>query len=347
MAGSLSEDEAVSREEAEQFVAQAFERVDAKIFDEAFFQAERERAKAAVLDAVARNPEQKRIELARLVDSEFRKAGMSHLRVVPPSALRKLGERLAPQAKDVERVSARMVGDIGIVRIPSFLVPEISLKDVQAAFRSVSGARAMLIDLRDNGGGSISSVIYVAQYLLGPKRTVGIGRTRAGMSRQEPLVFAGFFPDEQNVASRADVALKRREGYVVWRTPDTVAEVVSVPTFLLIDNGCGSACEAFSAAIREHHAAVLMGERTLGGLLGSVLFKSAWPGYALLVPVSAEYSPSGALVEGVGVPVDVEIEACKLADVSEADQVRRAPECIEEALRLVRSRLQPEAAANP
>ena len=346
MASSLPEEQVVSREEATEFVAQVFSRVNAKIFDEAFFQAERAQAKALLLEALSRTSALTRGELAGLIDTELQKTGMSHLRLLPPGVLRRLGERLEQQQQPqlAQKVSARMIGDVGIVRIPSFLVPEISLEEVTAAFRAVAGAGAVLLDLRGNGGGSISSVTYVAQHLLGPNRTVQLSKTRSGMSRKVPFVFASYFPDDQNRASAADVALERHEGYVEWRTPDAVTEVLSVPKFLLIDSGCGSSCEAFAAAIREHHAATLIGEGTRGGLLGSVLYKSAWPGFALLVPMAATYSPSGALVEGVGVPVDTSIEACVQAKVPEADRDRRSAECLEEALRLVRRDLQPNRA---
>jgi C-terminal processing protease CtpA/Prc len=180
---------------------------------------------------------------------------------------------------------------------------------VEKSIAALADAPAILIDLRGNRGGSVSSVVYLAEHFLGPDKSVGFHRYRTGASRTDPFIHRGYFADEVNHMSACDVALNKKEGYVEWRTPkDAPASRANV--WILADGECGSSCDAFTAAMKDHHAATVLGARTAGALLSAVAFRPAWRGYVLLAPVGTVLSPDRKVIEGVGVPPDVEIAAC-------------------------------------
>jgi C-terminal processing protease CtpA/Prc len=62
--------------------------------------------------------------------------------------------------------------------------------------------------------------------------------------------------------------------------------------------------------MKDHHAATILGARTAGALLSAVAFRPTWRGYVLLAPVGTVLSPDRKVIEGVGVPPDIEIAAC-------------------------------------
>ena len=190
-------------------------------------------------------------------------------------------------------------------------MPRIRFEEVQQAIERLRGLPTWLFDRRGNGGGSTSSVIYLAQYLLGSDRSVGFSRCRSGAQRHEPFIQRGFFRDEQNTASKADAQLEMTEGFVDWRTPEQAPPPFKGKAFLLTDGGCGSACDQFVAAIKDHSAARLLGWRTAGKLLSGIVFMPRWRGHLVLVPISSVVSPLGHEIEGVGVPPDFEIAACR------------------------------------
>lgn len=78
----------------------------------------------------------------------------------------------------------------------------------------------------------------------------------------------------------------------------------------MVDNQCGSACDGFAAAVKDHEAAKILGVRTMGALFGAEAFKLKWQGFALIAPVFQVISPKGNIIEGVGVEPDIEIPKC-------------------------------------
>jgi carboxyl-terminal processing protease len=195
--------------------------------------------------------------------------------------------------------------------------------------RALAPAPILLLDLRGNRGGSISPVVYLAEHLLGPGHAVATFRYRTGQSRRVPVVQDGPLPDEGNAASASDVALNARHGFVEWRTARSAPMPRVRRLFVLVDGGCASSCDAFAAVMKESRVATLLGAATAGELLSSVLFRTAWRGYALLAPVGSVTSPGGMVIEGVGVAPDVALPQC---DVNSLPPAGTEDACLTAAL---------------
>jgi len=311
-AASTAPDDIVTAEAARAFAADAFGKLDAHIFDPAY-KAELRRRQAADLDAaLAGRTEWSRGEVEGLLEERLGALSVSHLRVINPVEGRGMFAGFeAPKSSEAagSAVSAEMRGDIGILRIGSFIVPQITRTALEEARARLKDARVILIDLRGNGGGFPSPISYAIESVIGPDRVISRDRTRAGASRAAPFTMRGFVPDGENAYAAGDIALMERHGDVEWRTRAEAAKDPR-PHYLLVDRECGSACDVFAAAVKEHGAGVLLGARTYGAVMGGRAVPLAWPGYALLVPAEASFSPLGRVYEGVGVEPDVGIAAC-------------------------------------
>jgi len=105
---------------------------------------------------------------------------------------------------------------------------------------------------------------------------------------------------------------------------------------LLVDGKCGSACDSFAAAMKDHRAAKLLGRKTKGHMLSASAFMTSWRGYVVLVPVGLELSPLANVIEGVGVPPDVELAMC---DAKTSESQAAGDQCLRAALDLIKQEL--------
>lgn len=131
-----------------------------------------------------------------------------------------------------------------------------------------------IVDLRDNGGGYLSSAIDLAGYFIGPEVVVQI-KDRTG----------AFYP---------------------YKAPDP-GMTLSQPVIFLTNKNSASASEILTAAIKDHQKAILVGTTTYGK--GTV--QSMFPlsnGGVLKMTVDHFYSPLGHEINKVGISPDVEIQ---------------------------------------
>lgn len=139
------------------------------------------------------------------------------------------------------------------------------------AFKAAD-VKAMIIDLRNNGGGLLDASVDMADLIL-PEGTV--------------------------------VSLRDKAGYEETYTIDDT--YYDVPMVVLINEYSASASEILSGAIRDYGEGTLVGKKTFGkGVVQNVL---EFPdGSGLKITTARYYTPSGECIHGVGIMPDVEVE---------------------------------------
>jgi len=165
-------------------------------------------------------------------------------------------------------------GKIGFIRLTSF--QENTKDEMTAALQELDakGMKGLVLDLRDNGGGLLSSAIQVADLFL---------------SR-------GII-----------VSVKGRDG-IPPRPPWTARQdktVTDVPVVVLINNYSASASEILAAAMRDNHRAILVGEKTFGkGSVQKLIALKDASGIKLTI--QRYYTPSGISIDKKGIKPDIE-----------------------------------------
>ncbi len=156
---------------------------------------------------------------------------------------------------------ATLVGDrIGYIPLQTF--NENTADEVEAAAAKLTrdGARGLILDLRDNGGGIVEQALAVSSLFL-----------KTG----QPIV---------NVRSR--------------NAPDEIARASSEqlasqpPLVILTDGGTASASEIVAGALQDHDRALVLGTTSFGKGLVQSLFPLDG-GYALKITTGKWYTPSG------------------------------------------------------
>ncbi len=139
------------------------------------------------------------------------------------------------------------------------------------------GARGIILDLRDNGGGLISEAVSVASIFL-PDGTIVSTHGRNS-------------PEQVFTATGGAISTK-------------------IPLVVLVDRGTASASEIVTAALQDRHRATIVGTHTFGkGVFQEV--EELPNGGALDITAGYYYTPSGrnlgggGVKEGAGVTPDV------------------------------------------
>ncbi|WP_153061800.1 S41 family peptidase [Gloeocapsopsis dulcis] len=309
---TLSGTDPVSSAEAKVFVNDVYQKLDANIFNPTFKKELREQNLKELIAEVDTKSSWSRAELTQLTNQYLEKLAISHVRVFDPvegEQLFRLFTQESPSTIETNIVSAQVSNQVGILRVKSFVTPQITRHAVEQAKAELSQAKAILIDLRGNGGGVQSAISYLIEDIIGPDKVFAIERTRDGIGMQEPYIFRGYFDDSVKNIGLAEIKLTQEKNFIEYRTRFE-ARTDPRPHFVLVDHQCGSACEVFAAAVQDHGSAQILGVRTSGSVLGGGVFKLRWQGFIILAPIAYTVSPEDNAIEGKGVQPDIEIATC-------------------------------------
>jgi carboxyl-terminal processing protease len=202
---------------------------------------------------------------------DFRRAGESRVR--PVVLLRESRTR-------VPTFDAKREGGARLVRFNIF-TPEVAARFARALRTELKGARSLVIDLRDNGGGEADAMADVASALLPTGLSLGRFTDRAGEVRLEPFTRAALYSSAET--------LERFRG----------------PVVILTNARTASAAEVFAAAMRERQRALVVGEQTCGCVLG-IRRRHVLPDGGVLDVSEMDYrTAAGSRLEGSGLLPDM------------------------------------------
>jgi carboxyl-terminal processing protease len=182
-----------------------------------------------------------------------------------------------PAPAAITPVTARVVaGDIAEVRLAAFAPGaadqvRTALTDLR---RGAGQLRGLVLDLRGNAGGAPSEVAR----LLGG------------------FVHSRIWSYDCGAA----------DSCTPNHTDDTLP-LLNLPLVVLTDRSCASACDAFSAAVKDLHLGPLVGTRTAGIVSGPANSFLLDDNSLLRIPAQHQKGAAGEIVDGIGVPPDLQI----------------------------------------
>jgi C-terminal processing protease CtpA/Prc len=192
-------------------------------------------------------------------------------------------EELREENYGIERVE-RLPGNIGYLKTRYFAPAAESGPAIGAAMTLLANTDALIIDLRENGGGTTDAVPLLASY---------------------------FFDKRTHIAD-----LYTREGNVIeqqWTSPAVPGSRFGVEheVYILTSKETFSAAEGLAFSLQSLKRAVIVGETTRGGAHPSRI-KPINARLALMVPNSTARDPVTLKDwEGVGVTPDVAVPAAE------------------------------------
>ncbi|MDR2295338.1 MAG: S41 family peptidase [Clostridiales Family XIII bacterium] len=204
--------------------------------------------------------------------------------IVFERAGRTLSHTLVREAIHLASVNGELLdGDMGYIRILSFD------DDSDAEFRRIkeelieAGATSLILDVRNNPGGLVETVVNVAEQLM-PEGPVTYFRHKGSL-----------------------ISVQKASG----------RNYTGMPVVMLINGGSASASEILAGALRDSGVATLVGTTTYGKGVGQTIFSIADGGSVKLSTFYFE-TPDKHPVHGVGISPDHYVPMPVSAEASEA-----------------------------
>lgn len=187
-----------------------------------------------------------------------------------------------------EIISRVLPSGHGYVRFTNFLGGLES--GILAAIDRMKDAPGMIVDLRNNGGGSLSMSNTLISKFLSEKTRGAQVLTRTG----RPITVA-FIP------------VMKLETELDGNKENAYAK----PLVILTNENSASASEIFASTLQDLGRATVVGQRTCGCLLGYLGYADLPGGGQLAYSEIGFVSPKGKRIEGVGVTADIEIKSTR------------------------------------
>jgi hypothetical protein len=194
-------------------------------------------------------------------------------------------EQRAQMRRNMERNNCgfvkveRLDGNVGYVKFNQFAPAEVCSETAAAAMNFVANSDAIIIDLRDNGGGTPDMVAFIASYLF-----------------DEPTHLNSLWTRKTDTTKQ-------------WWTLPVVPgkRIPTTPVFVLTSAYTFSGAEEFTYDLKNQKRAVIVGETTGGGA-HLVRGERIADHFTMSVPFARAINPvSKTNWEGTGIEPDVKV----------------------------------------
>lgn len=173
-------------------------------------------------------------------------------------------------------VNGEIKGDVGILTLNSFAESSADTVGMYLNYFKVHNIDKLIIDLRGNGGGYLTTVQDIASYLLPEGSLVLQERVR-------------------------DDSLKE------FKTNSSIKQISFEDIVVLVDGSTASAAEVLTADVKELLDATVIGKNTYGK--GTVQTSIPFSDGSIIKYTIAEWlSPLGNTINGTGIKPDIEVD---------------------------------------
>lgn len=194
---------------------------------------------------------------------------------------------------------------IGYIKIRTFSA-RACVDETRAALKQFSTQKSLILDLRDNWGGSIDDAFSIFQMLVENGGFVKMVGREDSLGYTETLAVDGI------QASRI------RDGEQVTLSRETCI-APHTPIIILVNGESKSAAEMLAGALKDNGRAFLIGEKTFG----KGVVQQVWEfdnGTSVKITSARFFRPSGLAIQGVGLSPDMKVSVGKAMD----SQLQRA-----------------------
>lgn len=171
-------------------------------------------------------------------------------------------------------VSEMLENNIGYVIVPSFDSGTAENFKSKVQDLEKKGAKSLIIDLRNNGGGILDASTEIADYFL--DKDLKIIETKDNHDKH------------QTTKSENDPIFK-------------------MPVVIVANENSASASEVLIGALKDNNRAKVIGEKTYGkGIIQTVMTLS--DGSGMKITTAEYYTPNGTAIHGIGITPDIEVK---------------------------------------
>ena len=182
-------------------------------------------------------------------------------------------------------------GNVGYMQITSFASDTPNLAQEAANDFKSKGVKYVILDLRDNPGGLVTSAVAVSSLWLPTGQTI---------------------------------LLEKHDNQVIQTYQSTGNNILQgIPTVVLINGGSASASEITAGALHDNKAAIVMGQQSYGKGSVQQIFNLAG-GAEMKVTIAHWFTPDDKSINKVGIKPDVIVTEDKTDQSNNVDTVKNA-----------------------
>lgn len=275
------------------------------------------KAMEAKIDALAQTAET-REDFVREFNKAWRSGPFSHVRMdVAQSSAADMAAFLDTMRVGGTGAALDWRDDVAVLAVNTMMGAD-TIEQIDAAYAEIAqrGAKALVIDLRQNDGGAFAGIplvghtldkpydagVFVSQPWAREMKRAPEGGDIAGVAPWTGWSITTFWRDVQ------DNRLTR-----IQFQPMTPA--YSGPVYVLISKRTASAAEMAADAFKGSGRAILIGEKTEGQMLSQKMYDLP-EGLQLSLPIADYYSLANGRIEGAGVSPDIATPAADALDAA-------------------------------
>jgi len=176
----------------------------------------------------------------------------------------------------------RLDGNIGYFKFNKFEELQFSKEAIASAMNFISNSSAIILDLRQNGGGSAETVHFLMNYFLPDSTKLGEFKLRI-----------------------------HNEVIELWTTKDPVIKKIprNIPLYIIVSKNTSSAAESLAYGLQQFKRATVVGEQTHGEGNPGMRFIINDKLYMMIPTAINVNAITGTNWEGVGVTPDIKTDA--------------------------------------
>ncbi len=215
----------------------------------------------------------------------------------------------------LESVKSKVLSDeMGYVRITQFQARTgLDLAKVISGFK-VANVHSLILDLRNNPGGLLTTSVAVAEQFLKEGQVVVSVNGRDGKKDE----WLAHVPHANG--GQVSITLNGKKDVV-----EQAKGWLDIPMVILVNKGTGSGAEVVSGALQDQRRAVIMGTQTFGK--GTVQTTLPLPdGSAVRLTTAKYYLPSGRTIHGVGVTPDIAVDPGAMKSLFKMEELKEVTE---------------------
>jgi Peptidase family S41 len=184
-----------------------------------------------------------------------------------------------------------------------------SSAEVDSAFTKIylSNYQSLIIDLRENTGGTIEAGMALSKHLFDSTFFGGVFLTQKWFNRHlNPPLRSDYEKFQSFSAANFDQIISgihTTEGLCLKIIPN--AQTFKGKLYVLTSQKTASTCEPIVYALKQQKKAIIIGKTTAGAMMNGEKF-DLWNGFKIYVPTADYYTSDGFRIDQKGVKPDIE-----------------------------------------
>ena len=180
-------------------------------------------------------------------------------------------------------------------------------EEMDTAFMQIvdKGYHTLIVDLRNNGGGSVGGGLGFTRHLMLDTLDGGVFLTQRWFRNHKGLPevadYGSLVPFSQASYSLIMKGIHEHEGLCLKLVPQ--APLYTGKLYVLVNGNTASTCEPIVYGLKQRKRATIVGERTAGAMLNGETF-SLGEDFKMVIPTATYYTSDGVKLDGLGVAPD-------------------------------------------